>query len=99
MDRLVTSPDPIAIRRARIDRGVRAAKAVGYSALLTSIVVFVVAAATDFPGALVIATVSTLAAATAILPVPIVLGYGLRAAERDERRRPPTGGSRFPPGR
>jgi hypothetical protein len=47
---------------------------------------FVVAAATDFPAAAVDLSIAALVAAIVILPVPIVLGYGVRAAERDERQ-------------
>jgi len=78
--------DPVAARRARIARWVKLAKRLGYSALLLAIVAFAVAAATDFPGWLVGFIVGCLIAAIVILPVPIVLGYGVRAAERDERR-------------
>jgi hypothetical protein len=90
-------PDPVAARRARIARWVKAAQRLGYSVLLIAIVAFVVAAATDFPTWLVGVIVGCLVAAIVILPVPIVLGYGVRAAERDERRerseRERTGGS------
>ena len=42
------------------------------------------------PGWSVALTIGTLVAAIVILPVPIVLGYGVRAAEREERH--PHGG-------
>ena len=50
-----------------------------------AVVSFVVAAATDFPAVAVDISVAALVAAIVILPVPIVLGYGVRAAEREER--------------
>jgi predicted ABC-type sugar transport system permease subunit len=78
--------DPVSARRARIARWVKLAQRIGYSILLAAIVAFVVAAATDFPGWLVGVIVGCLVGAIIILPVPIVLGYGVRAAERDERR-------------
>jgi hypothetical protein len=77
--------DPVAARRARIGRGVAVAKRIGYGLLVLAIVGFVVAALTDFPTALVTVTVVALVAACLVLPVPIVLGYGLRAAEREDR--------------
>lgn len=87
LDRLVTEqPDPILERRARIAHFVKVAQRIGYGALLVAIVAFVVGSATDFPSGLVTATIVGLVAAIVILPVPIVLGYGVRAAERDERR-------------
>jgi hypothetical protein len=79
-------PDPVRARRARIARSVKIAKRVGYSALLVAIVAFLVALATDVPSWLVTLTVAGLVAAIVILPVPIVLGYGVRAAEREERQ-------------
>jgi hypothetical protein len=79
-------PDPVLARRARIARVVRYGQRAGYAALLVAVVSFVVAAATDFPAAAVDLSIAALVAAIVILPVPIVLGYGVRAAERDERQ-------------
>lgn len=78
-------PDPVVVRRAQIARLVALAKRIGYSALLLAMVAFVAALASDFPGWLVTTTIVALVAAIVILPVPIVLGYGVRAAERVER--------------
>jgi hypothetical protein len=85
MGAMVTPPDPVAVRRARIARWVGLAKRVGYALLLVAVVTFVVAAIAGFPTALVTVTVVALIAACVVLPVPIVLGYGLRAAEREDR--------------
>jgi hypothetical protein len=79
--------DPVLARRARIAREVGLAKRVGYSLLLAAVVLFVVAAATSFPSGLVTASIVALVAACIVLPAPIVLGYGLRAAEREDRER------------
>jgi len=81
----VSEPDPVVARRARIARVVRYGQRAGYAALLVAVVSFVVAAATDFPALAVDISVAALIAAIVILPVPIVLGYGVRAAEREER--------------
>lgn len=77
--------DPVVVRRARIARWVGLAKRVGYGLLLLAVVLFVIAAATGFPSGITSATVVALIAACVVLPVPIVLGYGLRAAEREDR--------------
>jgi hypothetical protein len=82
---VVSEPDPVLARRARIARVVRYGKRAGYAALLVAVVSFVVAATTDFPAVAVDISVAALVAAILILPVPIVLGYGVRAAEREER--------------
>lgn len=79
--------DPVAQRRAAIARGVAIAKRVGYAALLAGIVTFFVGLATGFPAWAVTATIVALVIAFVVLPLPIVLGYGVRAAEREERQR------------
>jgi hypothetical protein len=82
---MVNDVDPVRARRARIARLVRYAKRAGYAALAVAIVSFVIAAVTDFPALAVDLSIAALFAAIVILPVPIVLGYGVRAAEREER--------------
>ena len=82
---MVNADDPVVQRRARIARWVGLGKRVGYGLLLLAIVAFVVAAISGFPSGVVTLTVVALIAACVVLPVPIVLGYGLRAAEREDR--------------
>ena len=79
--------DPVRARRARIARVVRYGQRTGYATLIVAVVSFVIAAATDFPAVAVDLSIAALVAAIVILPVPIVLGYGVRAAEREERHR------------
>jgi hypothetical protein len=83
MDELVN--DPVRARRARIARLAAVGKRVGYSALLVAIVAFFVGLALDFPGWCVFLIVGGLVVGCVVLPVPIVLGYGVRAAEREDR--------------
>jgi hypothetical protein len=84
---MVTPEDPVVARRARIARVANLGKRAGYVALGIAIVAFFVGLATDFPPAAVTVCVAALVAACVILPVPIVLGYGVRAAARDEHGR------------
>lgn len=79
--------DPVTARRARIARAVALGKRVGYTALLVSMVAFFIGLATDFPSWTVTAAVGGLVAACVVLPLPIVFGYGVRAAEREDRNR------------
>jgi hypothetical protein len=79
--------DPILVRRARIRRFVALAQRVGYGAMAAAVVVFAVGASTGFPGWSVAVTVGALAISILVLPVPIVLSYGLRAAEREDAAR------------
>jgi hypothetical protein len=82
----VVSEDPILRRRARVARLVQIGQRVGYGCLLLAIVAFGAATATGFAHWAVTTCIVALVAACVILPVPIVAGYGVRAAERDERR-------------
>ena len=76
------SDDPVLARRVRIGRVAADAKRLGYLCLLVSIVTFFVGLATDLNSALVTVSIVTLAAACLILPVPIIIGYGVKAADR-----------------
>jgi hypothetical protein len=82
--------DPVLERRARIARIAKSAQRVGYAFLLLAMVVFVVGIASGFPAWSVDVTVAALVVSIVVLPVPIIVGYGVRAAEREER-----GGGRF----
>ena len=77
--------DPVIARRARIARAANLGKRIGYLALLVAIAAFAVGLASNWPTWTVTVAVTGLVAACCILPLPIVLGYGVRAAERDER--------------
>ncbi len=77
--------DPVLERRARIARMVALGKRVGYLALLVAIVAFVISVLTGFPDWAVGLSMGGLVVAIVVLPLPIVFGYGIRAAERDER--------------
>ena len=79
--------DPVLAKRERIARWSALGKRVGYSALLLAIVGFGAGVVTGFaPWTVVLSTVG-LFTACVILPVPIVLGYGVRAAAREDRER------------
>ena len=84
------TPDPVAEQRARIARAVGLAKRIGYLGLLVAVVAFVLCIVTGFAGWAVALTIAGLVLAIVVLPIPIILGYGIRAAEREER-----GGGRF----
>ena len=89
LDGLVSTPDPmtdpVLERRARIARMVVLGKRVGYLALLVAIVAFVLSVLTGFPDWAVGVSIGGLVVAIVVLPLPIVFGYGIRAAEREER--------------
>jgi len=76
---------PVMVRRRRIAALVKVGKRVGYSALLIATVMFFVGLATNFPTWTVDVIVGALVVSIIVLPAPIVFGYGIRAAEREER--------------
>jgi len=76
---------PVMVRRRRIAALVKLGKRVGYSALLIAMVMFFVGLATNFPTWTVDVIVGALVVSIIVLPAPIVFGYGIRAAEREER--------------
>jgi hypothetical protein len=77
--------DPVLERRARIARAVTVAQRVGYLALAVAVVAFIAGFVAGFPAWLVTISVVALVAAIVILPLPIIFGYGVKAAEREER--------------
>jgi hypothetical protein len=81
------SDDPVLARRARIARWAALGKRAGYCALLLAIVSFGAGVVTGFATWTVVLSTVGLVAACVILPVPIVLGYGVRAAAREDRER------------
>jgi hypothetical protein len=84
----VVNDDPVLVRRARIARIASVGKRLGYLALGIAIVGFGAGVLTDFSRWTVVVSTTGLVAACLILPVPIVLGYGVRAAAREERTPP-----------
>lgn len=77
--------DPVLARRARIGRAVALGQRVGYTLWLVAIVVFVVGAATRFRPAMVTVVIGCLALGSALLAPSIVISYGIRAADREDR--------------
>jgi heme/copper-type cytochrome/quinol oxidase subunit 4 len=86
MDRVVAD-DPVIARRERIARFAARGKRIGYLALAIAIVAFFIGVATSFPAWTVAVTITGLAVSSVVLPIPIVLAYGVRAAAREDRER------------
>jgi hypothetical protein len=76
--------DPIAARRARIGRLARRGRQAGFGLLLAACVSFAWALV-DLSQARVTLVVVCLAAASVLLVPAIIAGYGVRAAEREDR--------------
>lgn len=79
--------DPVRRRRAQVQRLVTVASRTGYAVLAIGIVVFFVALATEFNGAMAGVVIACLIVASILLAPAIVLGYAVKAADRDDRER------------
>lgn len=80
--------DPVLARRAGLARLAAAGQRTGYALLLVALVAFFVGAVTGFPAASVVVVVAALAVASIVLLPAIILGYAVRAADKEDRGEP-----------
>jgi hypothetical protein len=81
------SPDPVRRRRAQVARWTLLANRIGYLVLALAMALFVVAFAVGFSAAMATIIVVCLIVSFALLAPTIVLGYAVKAAERDDVER------------
>lgn len=79
--------DPVRARREQVARWTRLANRAGYVLLAVAVVLFFVALATGFSGTMATLVLVALVAAFVLLAPSIVLGYAVKAAEREDRER------------
>lgn len=77
--------DPVLARRERLRRWCDVGKRLGYSCFAAAVVLFVIAYIAQFPAWLVNVIIACLAVGSLALPPAIVLGYGIKAADADDR--------------
>jgi hypothetical protein len=77
--------DPVLARRERARSLANVLQRGGYALYAVAIVAFVAAAIADFPAGLVTVVVVGLVAGSVLLAPGIVIGFGVRAADRDDR--------------
>lgn len=77
--------DPVRVRRALMGRLARLGKRLGYASLGVALMVFMVGAAGEFTPVIVTVVVAAIAVGSVVLLPAIVVGYGVRAAEREDR--------------
>lgn len=77
--------DPVLAKRARFVKLVAAGKRIGYSLFLLAVIVFFYGVATKFTETIVTIVTASLVIGSLILAPAIVFGYGIKAAEREER--------------
>ena len=81
----VTDADPVRARRARVARWSLLANRVGYLCFAVAVSVFVIGFAVGFSGPVVAVVVAALVVGSLLLAPAIMLGYAVKAAERDDR--------------
>jgi len=86
----VSTDDPVLARRARLARLATLGRRAGWGLLGIAVAAFAVGVANGFDTVVVTVVTVALAATTATLAPAIVLGYAVRAAEREDRL-PPQG--------
>jgi hypothetical protein len=76
--------DPVLIKRAQASRLADLGQRVGYGLFGLAIVLFIIGFAVDFTSTLVSVIVAALVLGSAVLAPAIVVGYGVKAADRED---------------
>jgi hypothetical protein len=79
--------DPVRARRQQVAKWSLLANRVGYLFLAVAVAVFVIGFAVGFTPPVVAVVVATLLVGSALLLPSIILGYAVKAAEREDRER------------
>lgn len=79
--------DPVRVRRAQIAKWTLLANRVGYLFVALSIALFVIAFAVGFSSTMATLVIISLVIGCVLLAPSIILGYAVKAAERDDRER------------
>jgi hypothetical protein len=82
-----TGDDPVRARRRQIAKWTLLANRVGYLFFALAIAVFVIAFAVGFSATMSTIVIGSLVIGSVLLAPAIVLGYAVKAAERDDRER------------
>lgn len=80
-------PDPVIVRRRQMARGAELAQRAGYLLFGLAVVLFVVGFAVGLTAALVTAILVSLGVGSVLLAPAIVVGYAVKAADREDRER------------
>jgi hypothetical protein len=86
----VSSPppdDPVRARRARIAHWALLANRIGYLLFGVAVALFIAAFVVGFTGPLVAAIIGALVLGSLLLAPAIVVGYAVKAAEKEDRAR------------
>jgi Na+/proline symporter len=81
------SDDPIRARRAQVAKWTLLANRVGYLFVAVAMALFVVAFAVGFSSTMATLVIITFVIGCVLLAPSIIIGYAVKAAERDDRER------------
>jgi hypothetical protein len=81
---MTSGPDPVRVQRGRVASAVRIARAAGFGLWAVSIALVVTALAIGLPAGMLAAATVCLVVGGCLLAPATVLGYAVRAAERDD---------------
>lgn len=79
------SVDPVLERRARIGRLCKMGKRVGYLAYAAAMILFFIGFATTYTTAMTTTIITLMVGGGIVLAPAIVMGYGVKAADREDR--------------
>jgi hypothetical protein len=79
--------DPVRARRAQVARWTLLANRIGYLVLALAVALFVIAFAVGFSSTMATLVVIAMIVSFVLLVPSIILGYAVKAAERDDRER------------
>jgi hypothetical protein len=79
--------DPVLARRRQFARAAELAQRVGYGLFGVAVVLFVFGFVAGFTGGVVTAILVALGIGSALLAPAIVIGYAVKAADREDRER------------
>jgi hypothetical protein len=77
--------DPIRARREQVSRLAAAARKAGWAFFGLAIAAFVIGVVVGLSGVVVVVVVASLALGSALLLPAIIIGFGVTAAEREDR--------------
>jgi len=81
---MTSSADPVLVKRQRARRLAQVGQRIGYGLFLAAMVVFFIGLLGSFDGWVAATVIGALVAGSLILAPAIVVGYAVRAAERDD---------------
>lgn len=84
---ITPSTDPVRARREKVAKYTLLANRIGYLFFALAIATFIIGYAVSFNGVVLTVVIGSLIVGSALLAPAIVLGYAVKAAERDDRER------------